>query len=98
MEESLVLKQNLRPLIPTDTPLHYPKLEILKTCEETEVIGVKRLSVSKAYSVARREEIERWGQNRRTCSGSQVLRKISLRSMAFRLTFHSNVLESDLTL
>lgn len=72
MEESLVLKQNLRPLIPTDTPLHYPKLEILKTCEETEVIGVKRLSVSKAYSVARREEIERWGQNRRTCSGKSA--------------------------
>lgn len=66
--------------------------------EETEVTGVKRLSVSKDYSVARREETERWVQNRRACSGSLVLREISLRSAAFRLTFHSDVLERDLTL
>lgn len=66
--------------------------------EETEVTGVKRLSVSKDYSVARREETERWGQNKRACSGSQVFREINLRSAAFRLTFHSDVLESNLTL
>lgn len=58
-KESLVLKHNLRSLISMYTPLHSPKLEILKTCEETTVIGVIRLPVRKAYSIAGREEAER---------------------------------------
>lgn len=65
--------------------------------EETEVTGVKRLPVSKDYCVAR-EKKQRGEVRIEEHADSQVLREISRRSAAFRLTFHSEMLESDLTL